>query len=281
MKLYSDRIALPSFRRSLIGAAALALCSGSAFAINPFVVKDIRVEGIQRTEAGTVFSYLPVRVGETFDDKKSVAAIKGLYGSGIFKDVRLEQDGDVLVVIVEERPAIAKVDFTGTKEFEKDMLVKALKDIGVGETKTFDKASVYQLNQPPVFSARFSRSSLSEKALLPTRLICLILAISPSSTANTMFTRLRSIGVTVVVTFTATQRQLDRKGHVGAGRFHAQLRKQARQMRISGVVIDQEAGVDAVRDAVQRDVHRVAVATEPAAALVQRNVLAQQPVVVH
>jgi|EP01034_Spumella_vulgaris_P031207 outer membrane protein insertion porin family len=147
MKLYSDRIALPSFRRSLIGAAALALCSGSAFAINPFVVKDIRVEGIQRTEAGTVFSYLPVRVGETFDDKKSVAAIKGLYGSGIFKDVRLEQDGDVLVVIVEERPAIAKVDFTGTKEFEKDMLVKALKDIGVGETKTFDKASVDRAEQ--------------------------------------------------------------------------------------------------------------------------------------
>ncbi|CAN7370553.1 outer membrane protein assembly factor BamA [Pseudoduganella sp. LjRoot289] len=147
MKLYSDRFALPSFRRSLIGAAALALCSGSAFAINPFVVKDIRVEGIQRTEAGTVFSYLPVRVGETFDDKKSVAAIKGLYGSGIFKDVRLEQDGDVLVVIVEERPAIAKVDFTGTKEFEKDMLVKALKDIGVGETKTFDKASVDRAEQ--------------------------------------------------------------------------------------------------------------------------------------
>ncbi|MYN08838.1 outer membrane protein assembly factor BamA [Pseudoduganella aquatica] len=147
MKLYSDRFALPSFRRSLIGAAALALCSGSAFAINPFVVKDIRVEGIQRTEAGTVFSYLPVRVGETFDDKKSVAAIKGLYGSGIFKDVRLEQDGDVLVVIVEERPAIAKVDFTGTKEFEKDMLVKALKDIGVGEAKTFDKASVDRAEQ--------------------------------------------------------------------------------------------------------------------------------------
>jgi outer membrane protein insertion porin family len=138
---------LPSFRRSLIAAAAFALCSGSAFAINPFVVKDIRVEGIQRTEAGTVFSYLPVRVGETFDDSKSVAAIKGLYASGIFKDVRLEQDGDVLVVIVEERPAIAKVDFTGTKEFEKDLLVKALKDIGVGEAKTFDKASVDRAEQ--------------------------------------------------------------------------------------------------------------------------------------
>ncbi|GAB2839476.1 outer membrane protein assembly factor BamA [Pseudoduganella ginsengisoli] len=125
----------------------MAACSGSAYAINPFTVKDIRVEGIQRTEAGTVFSYLPVRVGETFDDSKSITTIKALYATGIFKDVRLEQDGDVLVVIVEERPAIAKVDFTGTKEFEKDTLVKALKDIGVGEAKTFDKASVDRAEQ--------------------------------------------------------------------------------------------------------------------------------------
>ncbi len=147
MKFNTDRLALPSFRRSLIGAAVLAFCSGSAFAIQPFVVKDIRVEGIQRTEAGTVFSYLPVRVGETFSDDKSVTTIKALYATGIFKDVRLEADGNVLVVIVEERPAIAKVDFTGTHEFEKDMLVKALKDIGVGEAKTFDKATTDRAEQ--------------------------------------------------------------------------------------------------------------------------------------
>ena len=134
-------------RRSLIGAAVMALCSGQAMAIAPFVIKDIRVEGIQRTEAGTVFSYLPVRVGETFNDDKSVTAIKALYATGFFKDVRLEADGQVLVVLVEERPAISKVEFTGTKEFEKDVLVKALKDIGVGEAKIFDKASVDRAEQ--------------------------------------------------------------------------------------------------------------------------------------
>ncbi len=147
MKLYSDRITSSPFRRSLIGAAVLALCAGSAMAIEPFVVKDIRVEGIQRTEAGTVFSYLPVRVGETFNDDKGIAAIKALYATSFFKDVKLERDGEVLVVLVEERPAISKVDFTGTKEFEKDTLVKALKDIGVGETKIFDKASVDRAEQ--------------------------------------------------------------------------------------------------------------------------------------
>jgi len=125
----------------------MALCAGHALAVQPFTVKDIRVEGIQRTEAGTVFSYLPVRVGETFSDEKSVAAIKALYATGFFKDVRLEVDGDVLVVLVEERPAIATVEFTGTKEFEKDVLVKALKDIGVGEAKIFDKASVDRAEQ--------------------------------------------------------------------------------------------------------------------------------------
>ena len=147
MKLHSARFALPSFRRSLIGAAVMAFCAGHALAVQPFTVKDIRVEGIQRTEAGTVFSYLPVRVGETFSDEKSIAAIKALYATGFFKDVRLEVDGDVLVVLVEERPAIATVEFTGTKEFEKDVLVKALKEIGVGEAKIFDKASVDRAEQ--------------------------------------------------------------------------------------------------------------------------------------
>jgi outer membrane protein insertion porin family len=147
MKSQPDRFALPFIRRSLIGAAVLALCAGNALAVNPFVVKDIRVEGIQRTEAGTVFSYLPVRVGETFDDSKATAAIKALYATGFFKDIRLEEENGVLVVLVEERPAISTVDFTGTKEFEKDMLVKALREIGVGETKIFDKASVDRAEQ--------------------------------------------------------------------------------------------------------------------------------------
>jgi outer membrane protein insertion porin family len=147
MKLQPDRFALPFTSRSLIGAAVLAVCAGHASAVAPFVVKDIRVEGIQRTEAGTVFSYLPVRVGETFDDDKGTAAIKALYATGFFKDVRLEEENGVLVVLVEERPAIAAVEFTGTKEFEKDMLVKALKEIGVGETKIFDKASVDRAEQ--------------------------------------------------------------------------------------------------------------------------------------
>ncbi len=147
MKLYSERFSLPIFPRHLIAVAALALCSGYANAADPFTVKDIRVEGIQRTEAGTVFSYLPVRVGETFTDEKGSTAIKALYATGFFKDVRIEVEGDVLVVFVEERPAIASVEFTGTKEFDKEQLTKALKEIGVGESRIFDKALVDRAEQ--------------------------------------------------------------------------------------------------------------------------------------
>lgn len=147
MKLHSARTAFPLVPRRLIATAVIALCSGQALALDPFVVRDIRVEGIQRTEAGTVFSYLPVRVGETFTDEKGVTAIKALYATGFFKDVRIEAEGNVLVVMVEERPAIAGVDFSGIKEFDKEQLTKALKDIGLAESRIFDRALVDRAEQ--------------------------------------------------------------------------------------------------------------------------------------
>ncbi len=97
-----------------------------ARAFEPFVVKDIRVEGVQRTEAGTVFSYLPIKVGESVDDAKAAAAVKALFATGFFRDVRLEVDNGVLIVVVQERPTISKVDITGNKEFDSDTLKKAL-----------------------------------------------------------------------------------------------------------------------------------------------------------
>lgn len=111
-----------------------------ARAIEPFQVSDIRVEGIQRTEAGTVFSYLPVKVGDTLTNEKASAAIKALFATGFFKDVRLEGDGTVLVVSVVERPAIAQIEVVGSKEFEKDKLKDAMKRIGLSESRIFDRA---------------------------------------------------------------------------------------------------------------------------------------------
>ena len=82
---------------------ALAVASLSALAIDPFVIKDIRVEGLQRTEPGTVFSYLPVRVGDTLTDEKASESIRSLFATGFFRDVTIEVDGDVMVVQVLDR----------------------------------------------------------------------------------------------------------------------------------------------------------------------------------
>ena len=100
-----------------------------------FASKDL-----QRVEAGTIFASLPFRIGDTYNDEKGTAAIRALFALGLFKDVRLEVSGDVLVVIVEERPTIANVDFVGTKEFDKEALQKMLKEVGLAEGRPFDKA---------------------------------------------------------------------------------------------------------------------------------------------
>jgi len=119
---------------------AVAAASAAAQEFQPFVVKDIRVEGLQRTEPGTVFSYLPVKVGETMNAEKARAALRALYATGFFSDVRLEAENDVLVVFVRERPAVAQIDFSGMKEFEPDNVRKILRELGMAEGRIFDRA---------------------------------------------------------------------------------------------------------------------------------------------
>jgi outer membrane protein insertion porin family len=130
-----------ALRPSVLAAAlALALHATPNWAVEPFVLKDIRVEGLQRADAGTVFGALPFRIGDTYSDDKGAAALRALFATGLFKDVRLEVDGSVIVVVVEERPIISTVEFIGLKEFDKDALTKSLKDVGIGEGQPFDRA---------------------------------------------------------------------------------------------------------------------------------------------
>ena len=127
--------------------AAALLLSYQAYAFEPFQIRDIRVEGIQRTEAGTVFSYLPVKVGETLTQERATAAIQALYATGFFKDVRLENLDGVLVVMVEERPAISQVEFNGMKEFPKDDIKAAFKQLGLSEGRILDKSLLDKAEQ--------------------------------------------------------------------------------------------------------------------------------------
>jgi outer membrane protein insertion porin family len=130
---------------SLLTSAILLSCQASAF--DSFKVKDIRVEGIQRTEAGTVFSYLPIKVGETLTEDKASDAITALYATGFFKDVRLEGQDGVLIVTVEERPAIAELSFNGMKEFNKEDIKGSLKQLGLSEGRILDKSLLDKAEQ--------------------------------------------------------------------------------------------------------------------------------------
>ena len=110
-------------------------------------IRDIRVEGLQRIEPGTVFSYLPIQIGDRVTEQGTAEAVRTLFATGFFKDVRIELEGDVLVISVEERPAIGAVEITGSKEFDKDQLLKALRDTGLAESRIFDRALLDRAEQ--------------------------------------------------------------------------------------------------------------------------------------
>ncbi|WP_199032215.1 outer membrane protein assembly factor BamA [Ralstonia flaminis] len=135
------------FPLSVLAASVLTVTAGQAHAVEPFVVKDIRVEGVQRVEPGTVFGYLPVKVGETFTDEKGAESIRALYNTGFFKDVQIRAEGNVLVVRVEERPAISQLEFIGFKEFDKDALRRTLRGVGVAEARYYDKSLIDRAEQ--------------------------------------------------------------------------------------------------------------------------------------
>jgi outer membrane protein insertion porin family len=125
----------------------VATVSVPAHAVEPFVLKDIRIEGLQRSDPGTVFAALPFRIGDTYTDDKGSTALRSLFATGLFKDVRIEIDGQAVIVIVDERSIIASVSFVGLKEFDKDPLTKSLRDAGIGEGLPFDRALVDRAEQ--------------------------------------------------------------------------------------------------------------------------------------
>lgn len=133
--------------KRLPGLIAALFAATAAQAFEPFVVKDIRVTGLQRTEAGTVFSYLPVKVGETLTEAQAAQAIKALYATGFFRDVRLEVDGNVLVVAIDERPAIGLIEFEGNKAFDSENLRKGLREAGIAESRILDRALLERAEQ--------------------------------------------------------------------------------------------------------------------------------------
>lgn len=126
---------------------ALLALQGAAWAVEPFKIREIRAEGLQRLEIGTVLTYLPLAVGDELNDNTSREAIRGLYGSGLFQDVALNRDGDALVIKVKERPEIASFSIKGNDKIGGEELDKSLKDLGLAQGELFKRELLDQVQQ--------------------------------------------------------------------------------------------------------------------------------------
>ena len=114
----------------------------SVEAVDEFVIEDIRVEGLKRITPGTVFNYLPMKVGDKFNDSISSDAVRALFKTGFFDDVKVEKDGNDLVLIFKERPAIGTISITGNEDVKSDELLDNLKQIGFAEGRVFLQAQL-------------------------------------------------------------------------------------------------------------------------------------------
>ena len=148
------------FSRGLLAAALSVGLMASAHAQQAFQVRDIQINGVQRVDPGLVFSHLPVKVGDTFSEAQTGEAIQRLYASGLFSDVSVRAQGDVLVVDVVERPTIASINFNGMREFDAPALTKALAQVGFGEGRVFDRSMLeraeFELKQQYLSKGKYS-----------------------------------------------------------------------------------------------------------------------------
>jgi outer membrane protein insertion porin family len=177
-------------------ALVATLLSALAWAFDPFVVKDIRLVGVQRVEPGTVFGYLPVKVGERLDEDRAAAAVRALFATGLFNDVRLEVEGDVLVVQLEERPAIASLQISGAKEINADALLRALRELGLAESRTYDRALLeraeQEIKRQYLARSRYAARITSTVTPLERNRVAVTLAIDEGETAR--IAQIRIIG---------------------------------------------------------------------------------------
>lgn len=135
-------------KKTAIAAALAALVlTGQAYAFQPFTIQEIRAEGLERLEIGTVLTYFPLSVGDELNDASSRQAIRALYGSGLFQDVQLQQDGQALIIVVKERPSISTFKIEGNDKIGGDELNQSLKDMGLADGELFKRELLDQVEQ--------------------------------------------------------------------------------------------------------------------------------------
>ncbi len=136
---------MTSLRYRLTALSLGLLVSLRAWSLDPFTVTDIRVDGLERISLGTVLNYLPIGVGDDFDESRAAEVIRALFNTGFFDDVRLAADGDALLLTLRERPTIASITITGNKDLKTEQLTEALRSIGLAEGRVFDRSSLERM----------------------------------------------------------------------------------------------------------------------------------------
>ncbi|MCP5160099.1 MAG: outer membrane protein assembly factor BamA [Hahellaceae bacterium] len=146
-----------------------------------FVVEDIRVEGLQRVSAGTVFTSFPVNVGDSVDNVRLAEAARYLFKTGLFTDVRFGREESDLIISVSERPSISKIDIEGNKDIAKDDLLKGLKNAGMAEGQVFKRMTLEKLEleilRSYVAQGRYNASVKAEVENLPRNRVAINLKI--------------------------------------------------------------------------------------------------------
>ncbi len=131
---------LIDWRRRFLGLLILSLLLTAVAAAEDFVVRDMRVEGLQRISEGTVFNYLPINIGDSIDTVRIQEAIRALYTQGLFDNIEMRRDGDTLVVVVRERPSIESFEMEGNKDIKTEDLMESLRGVGLAKGRTFDRS---------------------------------------------------------------------------------------------------------------------------------------------
>jgi len=180
-------ILIKLFSRALVANAALLLIPVAAWA-QTFIISDIRVEGLQRISAGSVFSAMPLAVGDVVDEKSIQAASRSLFATGNFDDIRIGRDGNVLVVIVAERPSISEISIEGNKAIETEALLDGLKGAGLAIGQVFKRSTLegmqLELQRQYVQQGRYDANIETDVLPEPRNRVSIIINVDEGTVAS-------------------------------------------------------------------------------------------------
>lgn len=175
-------------RRYCLLLLFVALTAVSARASEPFVVSDIRVEGLQRISAGSIFAALPINVGDNVDSVAIGNAIRTLFRTGNFDNLNIARDGNILVVVVVERPSISEINIEGNKAIDTESLLDGLKGAGLSEGKVFKRSTLegmkMELTRQYVSQGRYDAGIETDLASLPRNRVAVNINIDEGTTAS-------------------------------------------------------------------------------------------------